>query len=175
MLQPTSTILLREIWIYETLGDLEMQSALQMITEPCWWLTAPEKPELFVRELTRIVPLFDVIYLEGISSASEVQDFLEMVSFDPPAWPETVQSKGKRYAILLCDSNLNIFSDLLVRRPEEEICSQLFVGNQTNLLVQWANFPSGNIMVSSLVPEDKIRDLVSQWNGKYSNKQPEKH
>jgi hypothetical protein len=139
----------------------------------CWRVSGVRTAEEFFRAVLLLVPDAPHMFLEG-SPDPDIEVLLaeaaEEAEYAAPvgtywSWPQ----KNRRYSVRVSAALFVRLSELAAHHAEPEICDHLHFYRDRNALVQWFDAFSDPLLVSKLVPRERVEQFASAVGGDVSD------
>jgi hypothetical protein len=150
-------------------------TSLPMLEEPnCWKVSGVRTAAEFFRALPLLVPDATHMFLEG-SPDPDIEVLLADTAADEgdyaaPAgtywsWPR----KNRRFSVRVSAELFVRLSKVAAHHAEPEICDHIHFYRDRNALVQWFDAFSDPLLVSKLVPRERVERFASAVGGAVSD------
>ena len=143
---------------------------LAMLDESeCWRVSGVRTAEEFFRAVPLLVPDATQMFLEG-SPAPDIEvllvDAADGANYAAPvgtywSWPQ----KNRRFSVRASSALFARLSEAASQHAEPEICNHIHFYRDENALVQWFDAFSDPLLVSKLVPFERVERFASAVGG----------
>lgn len=137
----------------------------------CWLINFTKSDiTLFIREMGILFPQGSIIYLEGTSISSDVQEYLHSICVKLTARLEigTIWPRPKIFHIPLVDEYLQKLAEFAETHVMPQICDHLHVLYKDNeILLQGYDIFDKIVYLSNKIDENLIRAFCTKINCKY--------
>ena len=139
----------------------------------CWRVSGVRTAEEFFRAAPLLVPDATHMFLEGspdpdievlLTDAADEADYAAPVG-TYWSWPR----KSRRFSVRVSATLFVRLSELAAHHAEPEICDHLHFYQDRNALVQWFDAFSDALLVSKLVPRERVEHFASAVGGAVSD------
>jgi len=149
-------------------------TSLPMLEESkCWKVSGVRTAAEFFRALPLLVPDATHMFLEG-SPEPDIEvllvDAADERDYTAPAgtywsWPR----KNRRFSVRVSAELFVRLSKVAAHHAEAEICDHIHFYRDRNALVQWFDAFSDPLLVSKLVPRERVEQFASAVGGAVSD------
>jgi len=149
-------------------------TSLPMLEESkCWKVSGVRTAAEFFRALPLLVPDATHMFLEG-SPEPDIEvllvDAADERDYTAPAgtywsWPR----KNRRFSVRVSAELFVRLSKVAAHHAEPEICDHIHFYRDRNALVQWFDAFSDPLLVSKLVPRERVEQFASAVGGAVSD------
>lgn len=124
----------------------------------------------FWKELSRLLPPSAVLYFEGVSLNVRVSGFFR--AHEGPRELRirrgTIAPRPETYHVLLTEELIQQLIEFFKSMCINEICDHFHAYANDNVLLEWHDaFHKDPLLLSSRIPEEKIRDFCSELGCSY--------
>jgi len=150
----------------------EQLKGISLGKDAAWEVSPAADFPAFLRALPDLLPVDSILYLEGGTPPEQLKAFL-----DANCVPErshvamgTIWPKPEAFHLPATPSNLTGFAELAERLATAQVAIHLHAYAQGRVLLEWYDaFWKDPFYLSSVIPEDRVRDFCCRLSLAYKN------
>jgi len=132
-----------------------------------WRIDAIKDFPSFLRAVPIISPPSGIIYFENGSPYEEIEAFFYANGIPGFVIPMGSVDPNPTYHIRIAAENLEALAQIAERHSEAKIAAHIHIYCGTHLVLQWYDAFRGPIVVSKVIPEEKLKRFCDQLSLHY--------
>jgi len=148
---------------YMSFKDLfKTPEGITLAAGPCWEISVPAKPDLFIRQLSQLIPENALLYLEG-NPVPDVRAFLDMrnVPVDLQVARGTLRPRPEVFYVRATAEHLEGVAELFEHHSVPEVCYHFHVLLGGRIVLQWHDaFGKDPLHIAGDISADKVESLA---------------